>query len=247
MPALPRRPAGRRCQERPRRRSRSAAATSRKDRRVCSRTRPRSVTSQACAPLRSTATGRSAETTIFAVCGNARSYETRLTSGNARMRRSIVAASSDTRLVPSIGASAASTRSTTDGRAPVTSICRTAKMDVPRAAAYPPTTSPISAKPTRSDRPDGRIRASGTASVTGPLGSGRTAVRDMGLRASGTQPSFGARAGSPTASGRPAGARGPRAAEPRARARLRTPRAPAAAPRPSAPAHRSPWPRLRSR
>jgi len=38
-----------------------------------SRTRPRSVTTQDCVPSRRTATGRSAEMTILAVCGNARS------------------------------------------------------------------------------------------------------------------------------------------------------------------------------
>ena len=38
-----------------------------------SSTRPRSVTIHACEPRLSTATGRSAETTILAVCGNARS------------------------------------------------------------------------------------------------------------------------------------------------------------------------------
>src|SRR5215204_532510 len=91
--------------------------------------------------------------------------------------------------MPSRGARAASTRSTTEGRAPATSTSCTANIEVPRAMRYAPTVSATSAKPMRSERPDGRILASGSPSETGPLGSGRTAVRDVGGWAAGTQPS----------------------------------------------------------
>ena len=95
------------------------------------------------------------------------------------------------RLVPSSGRSAASTRSTTDGRAPVTSIVWTANIDVPRAATYAPTTAVRAAKQIRSERPDGIRRANGISNAGGRLGNASTAVREVGLRATGTSSSRG--------------------------------------------------------
>src|SRR6266511_3225734 len=123
------------------------------------RTRPLAETTQPSPPRRrSKSTACSGVTTTFSVCGKERSKATLLTYGTAASRRSRVAASTSSRLLPTIGRSAVLTCSSTIGVAPVTWTASTAKTEVRRAPSYAPTEIATSAIPSTIERGEGAKR-----------------------------------------------------------------------------------------
>src|SRR5262249_38311513 len=83
------------------------------------------------------------------------------------------------RLCPTSSDSACRTCARSTGVPPRTSIVRTAKIDVSRAAAYPPTPRARSASPTSTERIEGARRPSAGRAIVRRAGS--TAERAVGL------------------------------------------------------------------